>query len=165
MRRQCSEAVTAVTLSIRWVTPGYPDQRIQRANAICGFERWQSHGAFQPCQSIPQRSTSAGRRCARSRDLSRSWVHLLRHGLPNTLRRQLLVFDSAATAMELCDRGQLRRQPDKGSAIQFNGINEPSLAFRNLCDPTRGGDPRICQAQVPIRSRTFQGSKGRPVHC
>ena len=48
----------------------------------------------------------------------------------------------------------------KEAQSQFNGINEPSLAFRNLCDPTKGGDPRICQAQVPNPFKNVSGFEG-----
>jgi len=46
------------------------------------------------------------------------------------------------------------------SQSQFNGINEPSLTFRNQCDPTKGGDPRICQAQVPNPFKGVSGFEG-----
>jgi carboxypeptidase family protein len=32
---------------------------------------------------------------------------------------------------------------------QFNGVNEPSQAFRDKCDPTKGGSPGFCNAQLP----------------
>lgn len=47
---------------------------------------------------------------------------------------------------------------------QFNGINEPSLAFRNQCDPTKGGDPRICQAQVGNPFKGVSGFEGTSLY-
>lgn len=40
---------------------------------------------------------------------------------------------------------------------QFNGINEPSLAFRNTCDATKGGNRNICDQLLP---NPFQGVAG-----
>jgi hypothetical protein len=43
---------------------------------------------------------------------------------------------------------------------QFNGINEPSLQFRNQCDPTKGGDPRFCNEQLPNPFKGVAGFEG-----
>lgn len=43
---------------------------------------------------------------------------------------------------------------------QFNGINEPSLAFRDKCDVTKGGNRAFCDELLPNPFRGVQGFSG-----
>src|SRR5262249_43130188 len=43
---------------------------------------------------------------------------------------------------------------------RYNGINEVSQAFRDKCDPTKGGDPAFCNALLPNPFRGVVGFEG-----
>ncbi|NDD65238.1 MAG: hypothetical protein EBZ36_14870, partial [Acidobacteria bacterium] len=43
---------------------------------------------------------------------------------------------------------------------QFNGINEPSLAFRDQCDITKGGNRAVCDQLLPNPFRGVAGFSG-----
>ncbi|MDQ3653314.1 MAG: carboxypeptidase regulatory-like domain-containing protein [Acidobacteriota bacterium] len=42
----------------------------------------------------------------------------------------------------------------------FGGYNEPSLAFRNQCDPSKGGNPAFCDQQLPNPFRGIEAFRG-----
>ncbi len=101
-------------------------------------------------QPVPERHAGRAGLVARSRDEPRAHAQLLEHRTSSiTPVHQFSMRLPAHAAVAHDVRSLLRRLAHRQLQNRWGGINEPSLALRDSCDPSKGGNPAICNELLP----------------